>query len=268
VRQLFAQGAVSAQQADAAAAAQRDGDAAVDAARAQLAAATQQASLVDAGPRSEDRAAAQAQWQAAAATAQLARVTLAKTELVAPANAIVQRRDIEPGDLAQPGSEAFVLEDSGIPDVVVSVPERYAGQIHIGDHATITYRGSTYRAAIYRVEPAADAVTRTLEVRVRGARLPLPLGGIVEVALGEASSRGASIPLGALIVDASTGRRVVEIYDASHHTVAMRDVRLISTQGDAAIVAGLQAGEPIVVAGEYEAKPGVAVHVVGEGTNR
>lgn len=265
-RALFATGAISAQQADAAIAAQGDAAGAVDAARAQLAAARDQASLVAAGAREEDQMAARAQADAAEAGAQLASITLAKTILAAPADAIVEKRDIEVGDQAQPGAPAFVLEDASTPDVTLSVPERYAPQLHVGDPAVVTLGLRTTRATIYLIEPAADPASRTLMVRVRSQRLAMPLGAVVDVALGVAKSSGAEVPLGAVISDLSNDHKQVEIYDAVRHTVTLKPVRIIAALGDRVVIQGVTAGDPVVVAGQYEAKPGSPVHVVDGAT--
>ena len=111
---LYSQGAISAQVRDNAVAADRDASAQVNAARAQM-----------------------TQSSAAVANSQLAQITLGKTELVAPADTIVQKRDIEPGDTAQPGGAAFMLISAGVPDVLVAVPERVLDEISVGTPARV-----------------------------------------------------------------------------------------------------------------------------------
>lgn len=258
---LYAGGAISAQQRDSAEAAERDAHAQVNAAGAQLAVAQQQRSLTDDGARVEDRAAARAQAAAAAASAQLAQITLGKTTMTAPADSIVQKRAIEPGDMASPGAPAFTLISAGVPDVLVAVPERVLADIRVGTPALVTLGSRTYNGAVLRLEPAADALSRTAQVRVRVPRLDLPAGAVVNVKLGVRSMAGLSIPLGALITNAD-GQTSVELYDAADQTVTTRQVRIEANNGEHVVVSGLSSSDVVVTQGEYEAKPGDRVRVV------
>jgi len=252
-RTLFTEGAIAAQDYDTAVQAERDTAGALAAARAQ-------ASLAREGPRVEDRTAAVASSSAAQAQAALAATTLAKTSLVAPADAFVQERSIEVGDTAEPGAVAFVLSDAAAPLVYVDVPERMATSLRRGDGVTIDFAGSHLAGRIVRIEPVADPQTRTTQVRVAAPELRADPGAVVNVRLGREDEGGIAVPLGAVM--ATGGGTYVECYDPTRATVRKQRVRLVSNDGDRAIVFGIAPGTPVVVAGQYEAIPGQPVRVV------
>jgi HlyD family secretion protein len=253
---LFEGGAISAQERDAAVQAQRDTQGALDAARAQL-------SLAQQGARTEDRTAAAASAQAAQAQAALAGATLAKTAIVAPADAYVQSRSIEAGSMAEPGAVAFVLTDASAPHVYGNVPERIAATLHDGDGAVVVDGTHRLRAAIVRIEPAADPVTRTRQVRLAVDGLQSQTGAVVRVEIGRTTQpSGASIPLSAII--STRNGTSVDVYDAASGTVAERAVRLVASQDDRAIVTGIAPGTRVVVAGQFEAHAGDRVRIVAK----
>jgi HlyD family secretion protein len=257
---LLAQGDLPAEQGDATRAALADAHAQVAAAQAALESAQANASLVADGPRDEDRAAANAEAQADRASAELATTTLAKTALYAPADALVESRDIEPGALAEPGTEALMLVDAGPPDIVVDVPETRLDRIVVGTPATLDVDGRRHGGRVSRIEPRADDATHTARVRVRAGGVHLQTGSVVGVSLGVSRDAGVAIDVGALMTNGA--RSSVEVYDEAHHTVHLQSVRVLASAGDTATVAGLAAGTPVVVMGEHEAAPGDAVRVV------
>ncbi|HEV3087207.1 MAG TPA: efflux RND transporter periplasmic adaptor subunit [Candidatus Elarobacter sp.] len=261
---LYASGDVAALQHDQSVAGARDADAAVNAARAQLAQAEAQRSLVRDGTRSEDLVAASAQASAASASADLARVTLGKTRIAAPADAYVQERNVEPGSDAQPGAVAFVLVDARDPDVLVNVPEARLDNVAPGTAAIVHVNGRAYRGHVTRVEPSADPASRTAQVRVRVAGLRARSGGIVDVALGAVRGGGdAGIPLASVITDPAGGSSVL-VYDAATQTAAKRVVHVVSGDADRALVAGIAPGTRVVRAGAALVKPGAPLTVVPE----
>ncbi|MBV8579405.1 MAG: efflux RND transporter periplasmic adaptor subunit [Candidatus Eremiobacteraeota bacterium] len=261
---LYASGDVAASQHDQTVASARDADAAVDAARAQLAQAQAQRALVHDGTRSEDLAASAAEASAARANADLARVTLGKTSIVAPAAAYVEQRNLEPGSDAQPGAPAFVLIDARDPDVLVAVPEARLDGIAPGTPARVRADARDYLGTVTRIEPNADAASRTAQVRVRVPNLRARSGAVVDVALGTTHGGGdASVPLAAVVTDAA-GATSVLVYDAAARTATRRTVHVVAGDSDRALVAGLAPGTRVVRAGAALVKPGAPLTVVPE----
>ena len=258
-RRLFLEGAVAAQDNDAAVAAERSAQARVDAAQAQLVSARSQASLVNDGARQEDRDAARAQVAEARAARDLAANTVRKTAIVAPADAYVQQRDVEVGDETSPGIVAFTLTDAATPDVVVAVPEARASALALGMPARVTANQQQFAATVSRIEPAADPVTRTVQVRLRAAHLPLAPGTVVIAAIGARRRSGASIEVNALLT-AADAQTTVAVVDASH-TLRHRAVRVLSLEGSRALVTGIRPGDLVVTGGQYAIRAGERVTV-------
>ncbi|HTJ25679.1 MAG TPA: efflux RND transporter periplasmic adaptor subunit [Candidatus Limnocylindria bacterium] len=261
---LYASGDVAAAQHDQTDAAAHDAVAAVDAARAQLAQAQEQRALLRAGTRAADLAASEAQAQAARASAELAQVTLGKTRLLAPADAYVQQRALEPGSDAQPGALAFVLVDARTPDVVVAVPESRLDGIAVGTAAEVRVDSRRYRGTVARIEPDADPATRTSQVRVRVPGLRARSGTVVDVALGEHRDPArASVPLAAIVTGAN-GASSVLVFDAKRSVAQRRAVRVLGGDDDRALVAGIAPGTHVVRAGASLVAPGAPLTVVPE----
>ncbi|GAC1402836.1 MAG: efflux RND transporter periplasmic adaptor subunit [Candidatus Velthaea sp.] len=260
--ELFRDGNISAQQHDSIVAADNDAQAQVAAARAQLAQIRAQGSLVNSGSRREDLAAADADATAAAANADLAAVTLRKTTIVAPADAYVLTRSVEPGSEAQPGGIAFTLTDARDPDVLVAVPESKLGRIAPGTRAALFVEGRRSTGTVARIEPAADPATRTASVRIRVPGLRLRPGSVVDVALGERRVPGtAAVPIAA-IVTAPDGSQSVAVFDRARATTVRRGVHVLDSQSDRALVTGIAPGTLVVGAGAQLVAPGTPVRVV------
>lgn len=123
--------AVSAKEIEAAEAAARMGDARVENSRKAL-------DLALAGPREEDIAQAQAQLEASQAELALLRRQLQDAELVAPTDAVVRSRLMEPGELATPQRPVFSLAIADPKWVRAYLPETALGRLNVGTPATVS----------------------------------------------------------------------------------------------------------------------------------
>jgi HlyD family secretion protein len=112
--------------------------AAMDSAEAHLMAAEKGLDMSRIGPRKEDIAQGEAQLRADASQLQLLLRELADSELVAPCDAVVRSRLLEPGEMATPQRPVLNL---GIVDpkwVRAYVSESELGKIHAGMSASVT----------------------------------------------------------------------------------------------------------------------------------
>jgi HlyD family secretion protein len=106
--------------------------AALDVAKARLAVAEKALELVIAGPRKEEVAEAEARLRAAEAQVALVRRQLADAELVAPAEAVVRSRLMEPGEMASPQRPVFSLALVELKWVRAYVAEPDLGRVRPG----------------------------------------------------------------------------------------------------------------------------------------
>ena len=157
--QLVAQGFYSGAQLDEARRA-----AAVAGAQSRSARAQVQASA-DAGT---DMAQAQAQLDVARAAASAARARLAQASLRAPLDARVLVREVEPGQIVQPGKALLSLALAGPTQLVAQVDERFLDQLRPGQSAAVVadaFPDQRFAARVLSLAPAVDAQRGAIEVK-------------------------------------------------------------------------------------------------------
>src|SRR5207244_10025050 len=93
--------------------------------------------LAVAGPRKEEVAEAEARLQANEAQLALLRQQLADAQLVAPVDAVVRTRVLEPGDMASPQKPIFTLAITDPKWVRAYVSEPELGRVHSGMAASV-----------------------------------------------------------------------------------------------------------------------------------
>ncbi len=94
--------------------------------------------LSEIGPRKEDIAAAEAQLKASEAQLALMRHQIAQGRLVAPSDAVVRSRLLEPGDMATPQKPVFALAITQPKWVRAYVSETELGKVKPGQTARVT----------------------------------------------------------------------------------------------------------------------------------
>lgn len=112
--------------------------AAVQVANAQAAQQQEALRLTEIGPRKEDIAAAEAQLKAAEAQLALMRHQIAQGRLIAPSDAVVRSRLVEPGDMATPQKPVYALAITEPKWVRVYVSEPDLGKVKPGQVARVT----------------------------------------------------------------------------------------------------------------------------------
>ena len=159
VQQLVAEGFYSPAQLD-------EARRAVEVARAQQAQA--QAQIQANADVGTDVVQAQAQLALAQAATVAARARLAQTTLVAPADARVLVRDVEPGQIVQPGKALLSLALAGPTQLVAQVDERFLDQLQPGQKAAVVadaFAGQRFAARVLTIAPAVDAQRGAIEVK-------------------------------------------------------------------------------------------------------
>src|SRR5271156_2843456 len=111
--------------------------AALDVAEAKLASSQKALDLTVAGPRNEDIGQAEAQLRADEAQSALLRQELADTQLIAPMDAVVRTRLMEPGEMASPQKPVFSLAIADPKWVRAYVSEMDLAKLHPGMKASI-----------------------------------------------------------------------------------------------------------------------------------
>ncbi len=139
---------------------------ALDAARERLKAAEETLRLAELGPRKEDVAAAEAALAAQEAAVAALRHDIAEGELKAPAEGVVEKRILEPGDMATPQKTVFTIALADSAWARVYLPETALGRVPMGAKATITTDSHPDRkqaAWVGYVSPTAEFTPKTVE---------------------------------------------------------------------------------------------------------
>jgi len=140
--------------------------AALDTAEARLAVNRKALALELAGPRKEDVAQGEAQLRADLAQLALVQQQLKDADLLAPLNAVVRSRIVEPGEIASPQKSAFTLAITDPKWVRVYVAETDLGSVREGLNASVTvdaFRGRSFQGWVGFISPVAEFTPKSVE---------------------------------------------------------------------------------------------------------
>lgn len=164
---LYDNGAISASRFDAA-------KSAYETRVAQVRSARQQQSLVEEGPRREDIKAAELRVLQLTALVANAEDKLADTRLYAPITGIVFRKNVEAGEIVQPGAAVFVIGDLERPRVKVYVKEDRLSLVRLGQKARIkvdTYKDRYYEGTVTFISSDAEFTPKNVQTQEERVKL-------------------------------------------------------------------------------------------------
>ncbi len=240
---LFATEAATVEQRD-------DAQRAFDIARSEEQSAAAQ--LVSASPRGAEYRQAQAALAEAQAALAGAQARLADMRIVAPAGCVVIERDVEPGDVVQPGRPLLVLARDGDTELVVEPDEKNLAYLAVGQKALASadaFPSQRFEAVVTRIAPAVDAARGTIEVRLGVAAPPPYLRPDMTVSVDiEVARRAGALVLPADAVHDLDGREPWVLVVAGGR-VERRAVGIgIRGAGHVEVVSGLALGDAVVPA--------------------
>jgi HlyD family secretion protein len=147
-------------------AAMDDAQKAVDLAESQQRAAQKQ--LETAQPSGSDYAVATTALAQARASADAARSRLRYATIIAPAAGTLIDRNVEPGDVVQPGTPLMVLSPTGETQLVVQIDEKNLNLLAIGQQAQASadaYARQRFGAELVYINPGVDVQRGSVEVK-------------------------------------------------------------------------------------------------------
>lgn len=142
--------------------------------------------------------AARAHVAQAKAALSTARNQTGYTQLRADADGVITSVSGEAGQVVSAGQAIVTLAHDGASEVVINVPEHQIAKLSNSQNASVelwTESGTLHAAKVREIAPAADAVTRTYQVRVAfddDSTLPR-LGQTARVYFGAAADDGARL---------------------------------------------------------------------------
>jgi len=216
---------------------------------------------------------AQATFEQARAQAGVQGNQAAYATLVADANGVITGVDAEPGMVVAAGAPVVRLAQDGPRDVVFSVPED-----HVGDLRALSRQPGALKvrlwgsdqavtASIREVAAAADATTRTFQIKADIGELQARLGQTATV-LVELPQQSGVVRLPLAAVTELQGKTAVWLVDKNGQgtmTVRAQPIQVAGADGNTVVVAGgLAPGQVVVTAGVHVLSPGQQVKLYAE----
>ena len=242
VQQLVAEGFYSPAQLD-------EARRAVDVARAQqLGAQAQLQATADAGT---EVAQAQAQLALAQAATVAAQARLAQATLVAPADARVLVREVEPGQIVQPGKALFSLALAGPTQLVAQVDERFLEQLQLGQPAWVVadaFAAQRFAARVLSIAPAVDAQRGAIEVKFSIEQAPAFLREDMTLSVEvETARRERTLVLPQAALRGPAGGDQASVLVLQDGRAQVRNVRLgLRTLDAVEVLDGLKEGDTVL----------------------
>lgn len=235
-------------------------------ARAQKSAAeAQQLSAAPEGADSRVALSALLQTQAQLTAAQ---ARLGQAAIRVPQPGVVLSREVEPGDVVQPGRTLLTIAADGQTELVIHPDERNLATIQLGQRARASadaFPSQVFDAEIDYIAPAIDPQRGSVEVRLR---VPNPPAGLrpdmtVSVDLTVASEAQAlTVPSDAVRGAATASPSVLIVQDDK---VAVQPIKLgIRGDGRTQVLAGLDERTLIISSDTRALKPGQRVRPTRE----
>jgi HlyD family secretion protein len=204
-------------------------------------------------PAGSDTAVARAALEQAQASLQAARARLGYTTVRAPVEGTLIARDVERGDVVQPGKALMVLAPHGETQVVLQIDERNLSRLKLGQKALASadaYPAQRFAAEVVYINPGVDAQRGTVEVKLRVPEPPAYLRQDMTVSVDieiERRPGTLSLPADAVRDPAGPSPWVLAVQKGK----AVRTPVKIGLRGEGAveIVDGLAEGARVVPAG-------------------
>jgi membrane fusion protein, multidrug efflux system len=191
------------------------------------------------------------------------RAQIDKTEIHAPFDGIIGLRYISEGSYITIGTAIASLQSSNPVKIDFSIPERYAGEISIGNMVIVkTASEKNFNARVYAIEPKIDPQTRALQVRATcpNDRGELIAGAYVSITVNLNSIKNAlTVPTQALALDIS-GQ---QLFLYKNGIAVPRKVESgVRTESEIQIVRGIAPGDTIITSGIMQIRPRVKVKII------
>jgi HlyD family secretion protein len=208
-----------------------------------------------------DRALALANVAGAQASAQAARARTGYAAVRAPVAGTLIARDVEVGDVVQPGKVLMTLSPRGRTQLVVAIDEKNLALIALGQPAWVSadaYPAQRFAATLAYINPGVNATTGAVEVKLDVAAPPAVLKQDMTVSVDiEVARRAAALIVPMSSVHDADGAPWVLRLEGRH--AMRRPVRLDLRSGGLVVVRdGLSEGDA-VLDGAVDATAGARV---------
>lgn len=215
-------------------------------------------------PRGVDSQAALASLQLAQAALVAVEARLAQRRILAPRQALVLTRSVEPGDMVQPGRVLLVLAAGAeAAQLVFQADERNLAIIDVGQAAVASadaYPDRVFAGVLSYIAPSIDAARGSVEVRVSMAEVPDYLKPDMTVSIDVTVARRSDV----LTIDADAvhgaATRTPWTWVVEDGRLVRREVTLgLRGSGSLEVRSGLEPGTAVALPGEVVQSAGQRV---------
>ena len=238
-----------------------DAQRAVDVADSQVVSAQAQVKTKSVG--GSDTLLAQAELRQALAGQQLERAKLDQGLVIAPSNGVLISRNVEVGDIVQPGKPLMVLATSGKAQILIQIDEKNLSKIALGQKAYASadaFANQRFDAVVGYINPGIDAARGSVEVKLDIPNPPIYLRQDMTVSVDiETARRTATVVIAtSALQDATTDKPWVLLVRGRH---AVKQFVKLGLRGDTRVevLDGIRAGESVVPGSKIGVKPGQRV---------
>jgi membrane fusion protein, multidrug efflux system len=206
---------------------------------------------------------AAALYQANKASLDLKKRLMKDARIYAPFKGVMGTRLVSPGQVIGKNTTLTWLIDLDPVKVEVNVPERFVGQLRVGQKIEVTvaaYPGRTFLGEVFFVAPFVESATRTAQVKARIAnpQAELKPGMFANLNL-TLKLKEEALVIPETSVMSSGDRTIIYVLD-QNDTAQIRPVKIgIRQAGLVEITSGLKPGERVVAEGIQKIRPGAKV---------
>jgi membrane fusion protein, multidrug efflux system len=189
------------------------------------------------------------------------------TTVTAPFGGVVSERPVSAGDVVQPGTPLFTVVDPSSMRLEASVPAEQLSLIRVGVPVVFTvsgYPGREFVGHIIRINPTADPTTRQVRIYVSipNAGRTLVGGLFANGRMSSATKVGLVVPEGAVDLRGSAPA-VTRVRGGKAERVQVQVGITDKSSETIEILAGLQAGDTLLLGAAQRITPGTVVRVSG-----
>ncbi|MBI3995992.1 MAG: efflux RND transporter periplasmic adaptor subunit [Nitrospirae bacterium] len=191
---------------------------------------------------------AQAAYSASVAAAEKARLDLEiGTIITAPMAAVVQERDINPGESVKESDSLFNLGRIDSVMVVAGVAQEKVGNVRLGQTAEVVFDSFPHEVAtgeVVKIDPTTDATTRTFKAYIRVANPDLKyMPGLSAYARIKQQRFALTIPAVAVVTNGGQS----SVFVVENSRARLRPVKIEPALfGRVAVIEGLKEGDLVV----------------------
>ena len=201
-----------------------------------------------------------------------AQLALGYTDLRAPFDSWVLKRNVDVGTLVGPATNGFTLADTRTVKAVFGVPDTAIGKIKLGSPQTVATEAlpEPFSGHVTAISAAADPKSRvySVEVRIDNPKDLLKSGMIASIRIGTPSPAGGVtvLPISSVVRSPSNPEGfAVFVTEGSSDTVKVhtQDITLGNTYGNMiAVNSGVNLNDRVVTSGTNMIKNGDQVRII------